>query len=1478
MAGGFQAGSAWIPVRPDFKGFHKAIATEFQKATPAVRTFGQQMGQEFAASFQRGMRNDLISAPLSRDARRQQGAAVGDGARIGANLRRGIETALSGMGDVRIGVDADTTGARAQLSAVSSQAQALDAQSVDIRVGVDTAAATSGLLAMSVAAAGVASIPIGATLGAGLISLLGPLSAATAGFGALAAVAIPSIGRIGEALKAQEQAAKVAAPATAQVGQSAAQAAIQQMQLANAQQAVARAQEQAAERHAQALERVRDAERGVADAQRQAKSAQEDLNRARAEARRDIEDLRMQVKRAELDQEQAVLDVQRAQEALADARRNSQGGVDPRTGAALAPTASAEDVKRAELGVRQAKQRQEEQALALKRLRSEQAAADRQGVDGSDRVRRAREQLAQANRRVADQERNLVKARQDVAKTDRESARAVEQARQQLKMMQLQQQATAASAGAGSAAAVAYADAMADLSPAARGLMQDWLSLTGAFDEWQRALEPKVLPIFGGALRMIEGNLNSLTPVVYGAAGAVGILLGDLQRALSGEWWQGFGERFAASVGPSTLSLGRSLGNVGTGFAGIVNAFLPYAPAILSTLESMTANFAEWGKGLDGSAGFESFMGYVAENAPVVMDFFGSLGDAVVNVTEALAPLGPIALGGFSALLSIVADLPPPVLTALAVAITSVVLATKAWALGSMLFGKSAPLAQKGIKGIGLSLKAAFLSNPVGIIITAITSLIPLVMWAWSELDWFRNGVTKIWKSISGGAGEMWDKHLKPVWETFVGYVQTVIWPLVQRLWTEVFQPAFTAIGKVVGWVFTNILVPVFKLYVAYVQNILVPVVIWLWQNILAPAFRGIAAVISWAWETIIKPTIAMLVWYFQNVVAPAAMWLWKKVLQPAWKGISLAIKIAWGIIKIIFAAIKWTFQKVLAPIFLWFHRTIVKPVWDRIKGAIQTVWGYIRDKVFSPMRSGTGKLGEAFQTARKVIAKAWDGIKKAARAPVKFLVESVYMGGIKPMWDKVADIVGADKLPDVKLPRGFATGGVLPGYTPGRDVHHFVSPTGGRLALSGGETIFRPEVTRALGVRRVNAINRAARTGGVQGVARALGGGQAFANGGIFGGSTSGVRMPNITDLLVDLVAKGAEAFAGIGTWESALNVVFDPVREQLGKIGKTGLQGIPYMASGKIRDKLADWLGDNGVGGGDGSMAGISNIKGLPGAVLRIARSSVGRFPESGGNNRNAITSWYGMPGAPWCAMFISWLFAQARASGSLGRARRTAWTGDYYTSGMRRVANRQPGDVLVYGTRHVNLSLGGRATIGGNESNNVRYSPAYPGSPAIFRPHWQQNTRGGYARGGVVGRDMMGLPMLRRIGRQDDRNGALVPRFASGGWVRGLPGDRNLLLAQDREFIVRARPAKQNAGLLEALNSGRSLRDILAASGHAGASAAQQRVLASLAASSERPGSTVNANVHLHNGEATVRQAFREIRHEMRRTELAGKYDRR
>lgn len=202
---------------------------------------------------------------------------------------------------------------------------------------------------------------------------------------------------------------------------------------------------------------------------------------------------------------------------------------------------------------------------------------------------------------------------------------------------------------------------------------------------------------------------------------------------------------------------------------------------------------------------------------------------------------------------------------------------------------------------------------------------------------------------------------------------------------------------------------------------------------------------------------------------------------------------------------------------------------WGEIKAGFSSAWEWIKRWVLSPIgtfftktipgwaTSLQAKTVAAFNLAKDGIKTAWDKLKAIARAPIQYVVDVVYNTGIRGVWNKIAGAFGATKLPEFK----FASGGIMPGYTPGRDVHRFVSPTGGALELSGGEAIMRPEFTRAVGSGFVNTLNTIARSRGAQGIKAALapafggnpqmptdrslkyaGGGvvQSFADGGIFG------------------------------------------------------------------------------------------------------------------------------------------------------------------------------------------------------------------------------------------------------------------------------------------------------------------------------------------------------------------------------------------
>lgn len=246
----------------------------------------------------------------------------------------------------------------------------------------------------------------------------------------------------------------------------------------------------------------------------------------------------------------------------------------------------------------------------------------------------------------------------------------------------------------------------------------------------------------------------------------------------------------------------------------------------------------------------------------------------------------------------------------------------------------------------------------------------------------------------------------------------------------------------------------------------------WLQANIFAPFMDGMSSLGQW---------------FSDRVNDMVSAWDWfKGLLQAGWNFID----------SFVFAPIRAGIQLVAG----WFRDRVndIIGLWQSFQNALHAGWLYVDQQAFQPLGRGLETVKGWFRTAVDAIGRIWDGIRDKTRKPVQFVVDVVYNNGIRKAWNAVAGLVGLDKLNEIK----FATGGVLPGYTPGRDPYTFVEPrTGMRIGLSGGEAIMRPEFTAVMGEDSIEALNRAARQGGKAGVARMLGEGAqfAFARGGVF-------------------------------------------------------------------------------------------------------------------------------------------------------------------------------------------------------------------------------------------------------------------------------------------------------------------------------------------------------------------------------------------
>ncbi|MEU0937570.1 NlpC/P60 family protein [Embleya sp. NPDC005971] len=1164
------------------------------------------------------------------------------------------ELAKLGMNEnIDLDVRVDATRARNELRAVQVQADILDRKRIDIPI--HTGSAMSNILQFAALLATLTVPPAIGVLAAGLGAITSAAFAAAVGLGAVALVAVPGIMKIAGALQAQKAANEAAATASGKSGAAAAQQAIQAqqqaLQMEGAQQSLTQAYRQAAQQReqglrqvaaaqravvdaqAQAVQRTRQAEQQLVDAQRDSLRAQVALTDARKAARLELEDMNSRLAGAALDERSAVIAVERAQQRLAATRE---------AGAVVSKL----DREEAQLAYDEAVQRLEDQRRDTGRLQETASAAAKAGVEGSERVVQAKEAVAQADRRtaeaaagaqaaqtegaraVADAQQQLADAQRQVAEAAQQSADQITSAQRGIQSAQLAAAAAAQQAGAGmdaaATAAQKYQDALAKMNPSQRATYDAVLRLKDAFKQWSDALSPAVFPLLTRFVDGLTRTLPTLTPMVLAAADGIGRLMDRASRSFARDpFWASFKADLTVAMPRAIEGVGVSFGNLFRGIAGIFDAFNPHMDSIATRMERATGRFANWGTKLKGSPEFERFLANAAANAPLLKEALAAMGRALADVSNALDPLrGPFLeiLTAVSKFIGFLAEHMPGLVQFL-------VLYAIAWrAINTAM-------------AINAALSAA---TPMGLIVTAIAAVIALIVllilhwdkveaafvWVWEKalrpvFGWIADAATAMWRdgikpavdgivegwnAVAAGADWLWRKVLSPVFDAIVTGVKIlaaiiaviliaplliawrILGALTMWLWRDIFEPAFTGIGIAASWVWTKFLKPTFDAIVTglgWVGDRLAE----LWHGVFEPAWAGMSLAASWVWANILKPILDGLGAGF-GWVGDRLAELWHGVFEPAWSGIA--------------AAVDWAWNRMISPAF------------DAVVGGMKSVGYWAQDLYQTGIKPWFDKIGsivdstmtnvqKAFRVAVDGISILWSLFKEIVAAPVRFVVNQVYDNGIKRVWNWVADKVGLPSLPDGTA--GFASGGIYPGYTPGRDI--------GLAAVSGGEAIMRPEWTRAVGPGFVNSMNAAARSGGVSGVRSAL------ADTPIVGAYSWG----GIVGSVVDTVTSGIDAIPGAswvldkaaslsrGFLAASVDVAMEPVRAMIGRLpGDSAWSKISRAVPNKAIDGVVDWIRE------DDRKQSSSGV-GIAAMALRDAMTYAGVPYLWGGTTRAGI-----------------------------------------------------------------------------------------------------------------------------------------------------------------------------------------------------------------------------------------------------------------
>jgi murein DD-endopeptidase MepM/ murein hydrolase activator NlpD/SLT domain-containing protein len=507
-------------------------------------------------------------------------------------------------------------------------------------------------------------------------------------------------------------------------------------------------------------------------------------------------------------------------------------------------------------------------------------------------------------------------------------------------------------------------------------------------------------------------------------------------------------------------------------------------------------------------------------------------------------------------------------------------------------------------------------------------------------IGWFRNDLPNAAKAMLAWVTGNWSKvtglFRKPI-EAFLGWVtgrdtgmgslrgalvaivtfvtspQRFAWHLIQGVFdkpVKAFLSWLTGRNTGLGWLKQS--------FTAVLTWVTSPGT-WNWGRILGTIEKPIKDAIDFltgrgsGWAKIKQSFSGMLSW----VTSPGT-WNWaSRVLSVVTSPITSAYNWLTGKSSG-FARIRAAFTSVKD----WATGTF-KRGWDDLKGIIT---GPV-DAARAALVGTKGLLGRITGAFGSFVSGAGDklsGLRSVWASPIHFVLDTVINKGLIGAFNRLAKLlpglseIGTINIPAALQPRskanpkGYATGTanmVLPGYTPGRDVHRFYSPTGGAIDLSGGESILRPEVTRALGERWVNGVNRAAMSRGVRGAAQYLGG---YWGGGVLhkitgaaGSAWNGIKSVGSTVKRGVLGATDAVGDAAGATWNAASGAA-------------SALGGILTDPVGWVKDKIKGALGGlNRLG----NTSIVQAAKALPKAAADGILSTV----------KDAVSSMFGGSGEP-------------------------------------------------------------------------------------------------------------------------------------------------------------------------------------------------------------------------------------------------------
>ena len=345
-------------------------------------------------------------------------------------------------------------------------------------------------------------------------------------------------------------------------------------------------------------------------------------------------------------------------------------------------------------------------------------------------------------------------------------------------------------------------------------------------------------------------------------------------------------------------------------------------------------------------------------------------------------------------------------------------------------------------------MNTAIKSNPIGLIISLIASLIAYMGYLYATNEEFRAFVDEmlaiLWVKIKEFIA--WFKvNVLPTIMEVVEWAQVNILPVVQEIIAWLQQTALPALlafltvvldklKDVVAWFKVNV-IPAIQDVFAWVQANVVPrvqaVIAWLGETIgafwawLTTSFQSAGDSVGGIWETI--KGFFQSAWDFivgiWEACQPFFQGIWDGIILPVWGLIQEmigAFQMAWDVIKLVWGYVEPYFSAIwegikIAVGILWTELStgfknaweIIKLIWDMVGPYFITIWESIK-AVFSVVAT---YLGGFFRTAWEAIKAVWSGVIAyftmvwAGIKAVFAVVKGVLSGDFSDAWDAIKNL-----------------------------------------------------------------------------------------------------------------------------------------------------------------------------------------------------------------------------------------------------------------------------------------------------------------------------------------------------------------------------------------------------------------------------------------------------------------------------------------